>query len=62
MDNVKNNAVNLCESCDKQFADCSAKVEDMLFGDGKGNDNVCCCNRYEPMRTPIRNYMVGGIR
>ena len=43
---IENNKVNLCDSCRKTFPDCGA-VE-VLFGDGTGEDNICCCRKYTP--------------
>ena len=43
---VRDNNVNLCDSCRFTFPDCG--VTDVLFGDGIGNDNICCCGTYEP--------------
>ena len=48
---VVNNRVNLCDSCVYVFAECGATYKDMLFGDGKGHDNVCACACYTPIRT-----------
>lgn len=45
---VKNNNIHLCWSCQNSYPECHAKVEDVLFGDGVGNDNICCCNAYRP--------------
>lgn len=38
---------NLCDSCKHCFADCTATPDDVIFGDGVGNDNVCVCDKYE---------------
>lgn len=46
---VKNNGVNLCDSCYNEYPDCSA--ENVLFGDGVGKDNICCCSEYCPLWT-----------
>lgn len=35
--------VNLCNSCEKEFATCTATPK---FGKGKGHDNVILCYRY----------------
>ncbi len=43
---ITNNKVNLCDSCKYTYPDCSANKDDVLFGDGVGDDNICCCNRY----------------
>lgn len=41
-------SVNLCDTCDKCFADCDNGVEgtDFFFGTGIGNDNVYKCKAY----------------
>lgn len=44
---VVNNTVNLCSSCRYVIPECKATFEDILFGDGIGNDNVCACRFYE---------------
>jgi hypothetical protein len=44
---MENNKVHLCDSCRNNYPDCIENIE-MLFGSGKGNDNICCCNKYEP--------------
>lgn len=44
---ITNNKVNLCDSCKYTYPDCSANKDDVLFGDGVGNDNICCCNSYQ---------------
>lgn len=48
------NSVNLCESCKEEYAECGSTVHDIIFGDGVGNDNVCCCARYEPIQRKTR--------
>ena len=45
---VTNNKVNLCDSCQNNYPECNG---DVLFGDGVGNDNICCCNCYKPLQT-----------
>ena len=45
---ILDNKVHLCNACKHDFADCDAKSNDMWMGDGKGNDNVACCNKFEP--------------
>lgn len=42
------NEVNLCDSCKQTYPECPSTIEDVLFGDGKGDDNICACNKYEP--------------
>lgn len=46
---IRNNAVNLCDSCRGEYPVCSAKECDVRFGDGKGHDNICACAYYVPM-------------
>ena len=43
---IENNAVHLCESCVKDYPKCDGCV---IFGDGKGHDNICACSEYEPL-------------
>lgn len=45
---IYNNKIHLCESCFNNVATCHSEV---YFGDGIGNDNVCCCNAYIPLVT-----------
>ena len=39
------NKVNLCDTCRHTYPDCGQT--DVLFGDGIGNDNICCCGKYK---------------
>ena len=41
------NKVHLCNSCMNEFPTC--KNDHVIFGDGVGNDNVCCCSAYKPL-------------
>lgn len=50
IDSVVGNKVHLCESCTQDVPTCHAKFGDLLFGDGFGSDNVCCCPYYEPIK------------
>lgn len=43
--NIKDNKVNLCNSCIHSYPQCSGNK--IIFGDGRGKDNICCCNKYE---------------
>lgn len=43
----KNTKRNLCDSCKHSFAECPATINDIIFGDGIGNDNVYECYKYE---------------
>lgn len=47
---LKNNKVNLCDSCIHTYPDCPAFGDDVVFGDGVGNDNICACSKYEHIR------------
>lgn len=42
-----NNKVHLCDSCRKVFPECESTANDIFFGNGVGNDNVCACPHYE---------------
>ena len=44
---AKDTKRNLCDSCKHFFAECSATSDDIIFGDGVGNDNVYDCAKYE---------------
>ena len=47
---IENNSVCLCNSCCNKYPECGSKINiDVVFGDGVGNDNICCCNKYEPI-------------
>lgn len=37
---------NLCDYCTKEQPVCTSK-EDVVLGDGKGDDNVIQCRKYE---------------
>ena len=39
------NDVNLCDSCCHEQPTCDA--DNIIFGTGKGEDNVCGCSEYE---------------
>ena len=41
-----NNQIHLCDSCISNYPNCPARNEDVLFGNGVGNDNICCCAKY----------------
>lgn len=40
------NKVNLCSSCSKDYPVCDG--DNLLFGDGVGNDNIITCAGYTP--------------
>lgn len=44
----RDNKVNLCDSCRNHYPDCDANKSVIIFGTGKGNDNVCACSKYSP--------------
>lgn len=46
------NQTNLCDSCDYSYPDCPSKTDDVIFGNGIGNDNICACNKYKPSAHP----------
>ena len=46
---IQNNAVHLCDSCRYTYVTCPSHGNDAVFGDGKGNDNICACNKYQPI-------------
>jgi len=41
------NAVHLCDSCCDEQPECSPSY--LIFGTGKGNDNVVACDIYVPL-------------
>lgn len=38
--------LHLCESCAKEYPECDATSDDIMFGRGIGNDNVIGCAAY----------------
>ena len=44
------NVTNLCDSCKHSYPECPSKADDVIFGDGKGNDNIIACAVYEAGR------------
>lgn len=46
---ITNNKVHLCDSCQYTYVTCPSHGDDAIFGDGKGNDNICACNKYLPI-------------
>ena len=48
------NQTNLCDSCNYSYPDCPSKNDDVIFGNGIGNDNICACNKYKPSAHPER--------
>ena len=57
---VKNNEIHLCNSCCREYPKCDDEKCDVLFGDGRGNDNICCCNKYQPLLE--HDYDRGGYK
>ena len=41
-----NNQIHLCDSCKYDYPNCPSENEDVLFGNGIGDDNICCCAKY----------------
>lgn len=52
-----NNQVNLCDSCKYSYPDCPSEADDVIFGNGKGNDNICACNKYLPPAQPEQRWI-----
>ena len=46
------NQVHLCDSCRYVYPECPSGKDDVIYGNGKGNDNICACNKYEPSEQP----------
>lgn len=44
---------NKCSTCKYIYPGCPAKAGEMLFGNGKGFDNICMCARYEPIEDTV---------
>lgn len=38
---------NLCSECCYPYPECPATENDVIFGDGVGNDNICCCEKFK---------------
>ena len=53
MPSALNNQVNLCDSCTYTYPECSSEKDDVIFGNGIGNDNICACNKYQPTVQPV---------
>lgn len=41
------NQVHLCGFCKYSYPECPAEMSDIIFGNGKGYDNVCSCAKFE---------------
>ena len=46
VERTQKNSVNLCDSCRYDYPECPSGADDVLYGNGIGNDNICCCNKY----------------
>lgn len=57
---MENNHVNLCNSCCNRYPECGVEDNDIDFGDGIGEDNICCCNHYEPVME--NDFIRGGLK
>lgn len=51
-----NNQVNLCDSCTYTYPECPSEKDDVIFGNGIGNDNICACNKYQPTIQPEQQH------
>lgn len=55
------NQINLCDSCDYSYPDCPIENDDVIFGNGIGNDNICACNKYKPSAQPEQRELSGWV-
>ena len=55
-----NNQINLCDSCRYTYPDCPAGKDDVLYGNGKGGDNICACGKYEVERRNTGHWVDAG--
>lgn len=54
----QSNQVDLCKSCCHEMPTCEgAGSDNLILGDGPGDDNTCACAYYEPieLRHPRHN-------
>ena len=51
------NQINLCDSCDYLYPECPSEKDDVIFGNGIGNDNICACNKYKPFAQPEQRWI-----
>lgn len=56
------NQVHLCDSCRHVYPECPSGKDDVIFGNGKGNDNICACNKYEPSAQPEQRWILCSER
>ena len=52
------NQVHLCDSCHYGYPVCPAVNNDVIFGNGKGHDNICACAKYIPSAGSVRKAKV----
>lgn len=45
---LQDNQVHLCDSCKHPYPDCPSKNDDVIFGNGNWEDNICACVKYVP--------------
>ena len=48
IESILDNKVHLCSSCQYTYPTCPEHGNDVVFGDGIGNDNICACAKYKP--------------
>lgn len=51
---AKDNKANLCDTCMLHPAECGANIEQILFGDSIGHDNIIGCELYHDSFIAIR--------
>lgn len=58
-EHIENNEVHLCKSCVNCYPECETD-DGIIFGDGTGSDNICCCKKYTPIaeRDPYRGGLI----
>ena len=47
---MKDTKINLCDNCAFEIPECAATPGDVVYGDGRGNDNVIECSKYEKLK------------
>ena len=52
------NQVHLCDSCYCCYPVCPAMNNEVIFGNGKGHDNICACAKYIPSAESVRKAKV----
>lgn len=48
------NQIHLCDSFGYSYPECPSESNDVIFGNGKGNDNICACGKYKPSAQPMQ--------